>query len=59
MLWLSPLQSAYRRCVHRLLQPVGNVSRCLLTLPLRAFLRFGEPLHRVVQFIERFPQFRL
>lgn len=31
----------------------------VLTLPLRAFVRFGEPLYHVVQFVERFPQFRL
>jgi hypothetical protein len=30
-----------------------------LLLPVRLVMRFGEPLHRVVAFLERFPQYRL
>jgi hypothetical protein len=45
-----------------LLTPVARLltgaARALL-LPVRAVLRVGEPLHRVVAFVERFPQYRL
>jgi hypothetical protein len=45
-----------------LLQPASHVcytAAALLLLPVRAVMRVGEPLHRVVAFAERFPQFRL